>query len=40
MGIENLNAEQIRDLTLNDWTDIVNSEMLNGEKLKIQEKIV
>jgi len=32
-GIKNLTSEQIQDLTLNDWTDIVNSELLNGEKL-------
>ena len=32
-GIKNLTSEQIQDLMLNDWTDIVNSELLNGEKL-------
>jgi len=31
-GIKNLTSEQIQDLTLNDWTDIVNSELLSGNK--------
>lgn len=32
-GIKNLTSEQIEKLTLNDWTDVVNSELLNGKKL-------
>ncbi len=32
-GIKNLTPEQIQDLTLEDWTDVVNSELLSGEKL-------
>ena len=32
-GIKNLTSEQIRNLNLKDWVDIVNSEMLSGEKV-------
>ena len=38
-GIKDLTSEQISNLTMKDWVDLVNAEMLKGKKLKSNVKV-